>query len=55
MTAAEISLALLQLARLALDAYARYQQGELTDEQLKVEWASMQARLQPIYEKIKAL
>jgi hypothetical protein len=54
MGAAEIILALVQGARIAMEVVEKYQKGDLTDEQLMVEWEAMKGRLGAVSDRIRA-
>ena len=41
----ETILALVQLLRFGVDTMERYTKGEMTDEEVAAEWASLQTRL----------
>lgn len=41
----ETILALVQLLRFGIDTMERYTKGEMTDEEVAAEWASLQTRL----------
>lgn len=54
MSPAAIILAALQAARLAIELVEQYNKGDLTDEQLQVQWAAMRTRLGSVSERIRS-